>query len=775
LACAGTGNETPGIDGRASNVEPLSCLQGQRRVAEELSAPGAENAVARSLVQSGEIRLSDLSGVPRGEAAVAAIERYLDKRLDGKIPLTPDGDVDWDTLLPRIQRDPAIRRALNDPALLSRVPVDERAIYVQDLPVGALGAKANRDRGASQGRNPVGPDRPTRNTQGNLAARMGMSLDASTLLMTWDTISKSVGNQNFMGHVLDVWAAKDANGQPRVFSQLEASRLDPEKWATLPVSALSRVEGALRDWTPRFNNKSGLGLEGLVGKPQKRADNDTDAPNAMPDEPVYVIPREAGDHIKWMFHNPRWITQKYDSFLHAWRGGVLALAPRWFLNNFIGNSLFYGLFTLGDFRALRMSHGSRDRLDYSIEGSSYSSQGHYDPSEGMIARSDVGNFNKLSRGYFRVVETGFRINQTFEAAIRRAAYIHAAKRVLRSEGMTPDTKGLGLSRKQREAQLLEAIAEMPDYLKRDALKEMRDWMGNYQNLSPFERETIRRVVPFYSWLRVINTWLFGLPFRSPLRAELLATASQIGREQQGDRSYLPWWEQGRIEFPGGWALRTSGMNPLMSVMEPVNALGQEGAGVWERVSEALRSQGGAITPPLAALVGAMTGTQLFGTRDYTAPVGHGGTVSPFGRESQYYNSVTGQIESKKSPGNLFEDAFQMLPFGSSIRDLASWGQRPYDTSPTTSLLANRLFGLGDENELYQPPQTNGGQGRTKIPGASPVLGLLGAPLYRHDKAQERKADTVRRMKYGQARVQTRRLKARQRLKRLQDSGEFRYE
>jgi hypothetical protein len=356
--------------------------------------------------------------------------------------------------------------------------------------------------------------------------------------------------------------------------------------------------------------------------------------------------------------------------------------------------------------------------------------------------------------------------------VRRAAYIHAVKKILKDDGKSPSNKGLGLSTEEKDSRLVEAVAEAPEWVQREGMRMMKQWMGDYQGLSRFERNAVRRVIPFYSWIRVINTWLFGMPFRSPLRAEALSLVSRLGREAQGDRSYLPWWEQGRINLPGGLSLRTSGMNPLASLVESVSAAtGNENAGVWDRVAQVMRAQGGGVAPPISAVVGAMTGKQLFGNRDYTAPLGFGGTVAPYGKDPQFRNAVTGQIDSSAVSGNPMEDILQTLPFMSLVRDAAAFGERPYDSATTLDLLRNRLFGGGDANDLYQPEQKNGGSGRNGIPGINALLGMLGAPIYRNDDHQERLANWLREMQFQKDTRANMFLKNRQRANRSLSGGE----
>lgn len=719
------------------------------------------NKLAREILENPDFKLTKDSRFPtretdEGDLALWVIDRAANKRMLNKIPLDKDGNIEWEVLTKKIVEDPFLRRLFNSPEYLSKVPVDEGAVYVKHTAVDAPGQKSAVDKANEIGQPPVGPVDPVQKTQASLASRYGENFDPKTLLATWDNISKSYGNKQFFEGFLNTFAAKTTEGGIRSFDAHEASRLDPKKWATIPVNQVQNIEHAIESWNPQMG--STIPFDGKISFRPDKLD--------LKGGDVYVVPRAAGTEIQWAFKNPHWVLQKYDSFLQAWRAGILALAPRWLINNYAGNSLFLGLFTGGDLSALRAAKGSRDLLPHEIEGNTFSGQAHFDPTESLISKNDLGQTKKLSRRYFRVTEGVFRVNAGVEGGFRRAAYIHAVKTLLNREGLGVRTRGLGLTPEEKASRMVEAVAQAPDYIKREGMRNMKQWMGDYQGLTQFERQVMRRVIPFYSWIRVINTWVFGMPFRSPLRAEALSLISQLGRAAQGDRSYLPWWEQGRIELPGGFSLRTSGINPLASVMETVSAVtGNEEAGLWDRVAMGVRAQGGGLTPPLAALGGMLYGRQAFGNRPYTAPPGYGGTVTPFGGEPQYVNSVTGQIESRATPGNPMEEIAQMLPFVPLIRDALSFDQRPYDSASTLDLLRNRLLGQGDPNQLYQPEPSNGGSGRNKIPVLSGVSSVLGAPIYKNNKQQEKAKNWAREVKFLKDQRAQWRLQGRQALQR----------
>lgn len=97
-----------------------------------------------------------------------------------------------------------------------------------------------------------------------------------------------------------------------------------------------------------------------------------------------------------------------------------------------------------------------------------------------------------------------------------------------------------------------------------AVRMSLDAVGDFQHLSRFERQVIRRVVPFYAWMKHITQLAYRLPLRSPVRTVwFLHLADMWG----GGGEDLPWWLAGAI--PGQdddtyWRLPR--INPLQDVI-----------------------------------------------------------------------------------------------------------------------------------------------------------------------------------------------------------------
>ena len=718
----------------------------------------------------------------------------------------------------------------------------------------------------------------------------------TSLLRQMDITVRNAGQASLIGQVFATHALRDAAGRLMVFYGDHGSQnriINPEKYTKVSLQDIkqlqafiererdvNRLKSNLTDYKPETLEDLAKLLDDSGNSRQivKIDDSEFVARNSggyKGEEQYVYIERAMWEEVWQLRENAAKVgwpkaLQKYDSFLSMWRRGILGLAPRWVINNLLGNTFFYGVATLGDWKSFRLAsvgavprrqrfgtnaqrrqteagfgddgpgsgelwtdadiearfnlreavangerpnaaigYSTRENVagsySHGIEGAGYSTQGEMgragsakwaddtftasnDPlyysgvesssrSLGANLRGPVGTaVGAPSRLFNAATSKAQRINQNLESTFRRAMYIHFARKYLKEMGVTKELKQRRRDNQwdsqRTDYELLQAIQNIPDSSKRLIMQDMRNWIGDYGNLNAFERNIMRRVIPFYSWLRVINTWAFGLPFRSPIRAELLATAAQISIEVRGDRKHLPWWERNRIELGGGLSLRTAGMNPLESIYESSQAVLGE-PDLSSKAGALGRWAVGSSSPAAQEGIKFLTGYDPFSSQDLTAPPNRNGRITPYGRDPMYLNTVTGDLDSNKpfsSPGVSLEN---LLPGVSAVypvvRDIVGAGRRPYDVTPTSSLVANALNlpGYRDDNDFYQPPREAAkGSGRAPLaPGATRFLSLLGAPIQRYDPEQERISSSARIAEMIQAGYSQRKLLANQRTKR----------
>lgn len=223
-----------------------------------------------------------------------------------------------------------------------------------------------------------------------------------------------------------------------------------------------------------------------------------------------------------------------DALNSWWKAGVLALNPRWYLQNMVG---MWGQFALGagaDLQAIRMAADPKYRRavpeDLDAFGFSYDA--------GELARR-VGE--RPSKNFIaRVISAGYRFNAAFEAVPRRAMAFHATKKKLRQEG--------ALGPMVKDAELAEAWLSVAQSARRgepwaqsivnQAVLETERFMGQYVRYNPLERAILRRAYPFYGWMRAIHRLGFALPVKYPKRTALLALASRMAYEMYADDESL---------------------------------------------------------------------------------------------------------------------------------------------------------------------------------------------------------------------------------------------
>ena len=414
------------------------------------------------------------------------------------------------------------------------------------------------------------------------------------------------------------------------------------------------------------------------------------------------------------------ILKRADRILDFWKGGILALSPRWYVNSTIGIGIQYGLLTGGDIRSLVQAVRKGPIKDAV-------------PDEVVLNNlaNEVGYKGEIDAGRLkRTFAKGFAVNNRMESAWRRAAYINRSKKALRDEGM----KFRGLT----DDEIARAIDEMPPSIAKNVVRDVDLFMGEFRKFNRFERDVVKRVIPFYSWLRVISRLTFSLPFKHPVRTAALATLARAGEMGINPEDYArPIYDRGALKF-GKYRIPTSGINSpatltgalqaaTKSVQDPGQVLGLAGeeAVSWMR-------------PEIQAGLAATNGTTSFGN-PVIAPTGYAGSVSGFGGRKALDPS-TGRVEDSRvriPVDEAFLQAFGGAPV-QFIRKALSGGERPFDTTRTLSLALARAEG-GTTKGMFldpakDPVKENVGWGIGSALGLNPHTENTPEMIRRYNKA-----------------------------------------
>jgi hypothetical protein len=155
--------------------------------------------------------------------------------------------------------------------------------------------------------------------------------------------------------------------------------------------------------------------------------------------------------------------------------------------------------------------------------------------------------------------------------------------------------------------LAEALKRMDRESVERAVTRINDVLGDFNDLSHNERAILRRIIPFYSWYKVITKISAKYALRYPARVLLMKNIADAARTD--GEPPLPEWMRGALLVgrPAGGTqtlLTTQGVNPFQTLTQ----LGTSGPG-------------GLVSPPINSAVIGMTGRNpvFGGLQDYYGP------------------------------------------------------------------------------------------------------------------------------------------------------------
>jgi hypothetical protein len=450
------------------------------------------------------------------------------------------------------------------------------------------------------------------------------------------------------------------------------------------------------------------------------------------------------------------VTRSLEYVNSLWKGGVLALNPRWYMQNFFG---MWGQFLLGagaDLQAISMARNSK----------------FLEVIPGRIAANglaaDLGEYAARMQGrggnpVQRLIRGGFNLNSILESVPRRAMFWSAAKRNLQRNQFME--RGV-----MNEAYLARAWADVVEGVKRgdrgaeaildETILVTERFMGNYSRYNPFERNVLRVIFPFYGWMRSIHRLAFGLPFKHPKRAALLVMASQMAfEESELNRNLLTAPRSG--VFIGNRMIGTSSWNPAMSIADSLRLISEVGgviegtkltsptsvdeavAGIATDIFRSAVQQAG---PLVGIPYRAITGETPAGIPDRFSPGASGRWSQPTGG----YVSVEGATgsESNDPPRKgLLATTEQAFPLVNNARRALAGGTPTADAT-LLSLVPWAMAGRPAEDAPYMVVNDPRTPRVVQTDGLSALSNIfLGAPVDRVDwnAAEAREAQALDRL------------------------------
>lgn len=302
------------------------------------------------------------------------------------------------------------------------------------------------------------------------------------------------------------------------------------------------------------------------------------APTAMADELTKLVKST----------NP-WMKLIYDKPLDAARFSMLAIMPRWLVNNVIGNAIFSivsgdvfnpkafyqyfqakkaGLFPDDLFGGIhRTERTTSGRIGTAAELPLVkSSIAMHDALlntkvVGQILRGIEGTVNwGIYKPIKKIGNLSFKNNQAVDDLFKGVSYINKA--------LKEDRKGLlgRMVANWDDTRLaLEKVGK--DTVKMDKIIDnVHEWYYHGLNLTDFERRTLRRVIPFYSWMRWSTLYAYRIASEAPVRANIIKNMSRDFYTFTG-QDKLPEWLKGSVPIGNDedgtvYYLKTSGANPF---------------------------------------------------------------------------------------------------------------------------------------------------------------------------------------------------------------------
>lgn len=156
-------------------------------------------------------------------------------------------------------------------------------------------------------------------------------------------------------------------------------------------------------------------------------------------------------------------------------------------------------------------------------------------------------------------------------------------------------------------------------LKERILEQTLFDLVDYRSLSPFEKRVMRKIVPFYGWMRGITAWTLELGYNHPEQLLAMSAVSTVGQDvaNAGFNDRVPEWMQGSMlvgaEKDGMQrAITTQGLNP-MSTLADMSLIAKGAFGDQPIQTLSGGATMGSLNPYLQSLAAGLNGGKELGT------------------------------------------------------------------------------------------------------------------------------------------------------------------
>lgn len=417
----------------------------------------------------------------------------------------------------------------------------------------------------------------------------------------------------------------------------------------------------------------------------------------------------------------------WDKPVDAFRFLALALTPRWLVNNVVGNTVFSVIagdpFSPSGYLTYRAAR-EQGLIPDDVFSGFYSSEKLMSGKLGKAAETKLGALLSsagetakelpIIKQVGQLGDLSYRINSAVDDFFRGAHFINEASRLARKKVVAETGEKL-----KRTIDLLK-YAKQDEEILAKAINSVDDFFYGAGSLSPFERQYVRRFLPFYSWYKFITLYSLRLPLNHPARFEVINNLAKTFYDLTGQNE-LPNYLKGSIpigESKEGdiYYLRTSGTNPF-GLLEDIATQG---------VSQTALS---GLTPGAKTAVERLTGREAFSGRTYTAK----DIIETYGGRLYTFNPQTGkveEVEGKVLPSTLEHLLRNFVPQYQLLEQAIAGGAQTYTSAGLPSLISGD--GIKKSPITGEPKQPAGAKQRLMLR----AVGLAGLPISMRTQEQE---------------------------------------
>ena len=319
----------------------------------------------------------------------------------------------------------------------------------------------------------------------------------------------------------------------------------------------------------------------------------------------------------------------YNKPTQIWRYAMLGLSPRYFVNNFVGNSVmlmaatdpvsFAGamldhLRTIHGINAEQASLDEIAKVSSGIKGTGYMDQ--YYAGEYGMSRSIQADASGMEKAMNKVSIHNF-VNKHADMPQRYMAINYTMKRMpeYQAEYSRLIRSGMGKFEAQEKAG---AFASKSFAVRQLVRTQVNHMLGQYHTFTDFEKG-VRKVVPFYAWDRAIVSHMRMLITQEPYKVAMASAIGLQGNKKLADmigqtpdflKSMIPGGMLGGIigNDPGRiGALNASSLSPYGSIGSLADTIGSLLGGQSQSAGPTADNIGGQLNPILQGAISGMAG------------------------------------------------------------------------------------------------------------------------------------------------------------------------